>query len=512
MAIADQLCQSFLDLWWHFDPAAATRAGVSGHDGRLGAFDAESVRQHVAALRSIAGVVEDLDIEDTDEEIDRTALLDHLRVLLFRFEHEHPYQRNPALWIEHAGEALDGLLARPGDDADAVESALARLAALPRFFADARATLRRPPLFLVETALAQLDGLALQLDATAAHFSIRDAAMLGEAAASVDRMREALGSTITPDPAPGAAAIGEDEVDRRLHFEHASVHNGAEVWRASLRLVTEAEQEVVALAAAIDPGAPWREVYQRARDAAEDSTDLCQAYSGAIGAALRFAAVHELAAPPRVSLEVVTAPAYARVLEPIAFYRPTGGKVAAAVVVAGGDQIAIPWRAARLGAPGIHLHSARCNALVSLVRRHIAASSTPRGWGLYAVELMRSKGFAPEPASVLAERVEFLRHAHLALVDVGLHTRQLTPLTAIGHLTAHLPVDQRTALADVRRIACRPMEACAAILGRGELHRLRDDVRAARGAEFTLEQFHHDLFAFGGLPVPLIRWGLGLDG
>ena len=120
MAAPDDLCRSFLDLWYHFDPAAATRAGAAGQDERLGAFDADSVRLHVAGLRSIAGAVEDLDIEDTDDEIDRTGLLDHLRVLLFRIEHEYPWRRNPALWVRHACDALDSLLSREVPDAAVV--------------------------------------------------------------------------------------------------------------------------------------------------------------------------------------------------------------------------------------------------------------------------------------------------------------------------------------------------------------------------------------------------------
>lgn len=157
MAGLDDLGRSFLDLWYHFDPAAATRAGAPDQDGRLGSFDADSVRLQVAALRSIAGAVEDLDIDDTETEIDRTALLEHLRVLLFRFEHEHPFVSNPALWVMHAADALDGLLIREPDESIAV-SLLSRLRALPALLVTARATLRRPPVLLVELALAELEG------------------------------------------------------------------------------------------------------------------------------------------------------------------------------------------------------------------------------------------------------------------------------------------------------------------------------------------------------------------
>jgi uncharacterized protein (DUF885 family) len=115
---------------------------------------------------------------------------------------------------------------------------------------------------------------------------------------------------------------------------------------------------------------------------------------------------------------------------------------------------------------------------------------------------MRSLGYSAEPESLLAERILFLRDAHLAVVDLALHTRRLSPAEAIDYLLTHLPVERRVAEADVRRIACYPMEACAAILGWSELTRLRDDLRAKRGTRFTLAGFHENVFAYGGLPVP----------
>ena len=47
-------------------------------------------------------------------------------------------------------------------------------------------------------------------------------------------------------------------------------------------------------------------------------------------------------------------------------------------------------------------------------------------------------------------------------------------------------------------------------VGRRELLRLRDDFRAARGGAFTLRGFHDAVLVYGGLPVTLMRWGLGL--
>jgi uncharacterized protein (DUF885 family) len=47
-------------------------------------------------------------------------------------------------------------------------------------------------------------------------------------------------------------------------------------------------------------------------------------------------------------------------------------------------------------------------------------------------------------------------------------------------------------------------------VGRRELLALRDAFRAARASSYTLRGFHDAVLAYGGLPVSLIRWGLGL--
>jgi uncharacterized protein (DUF885 family) len=514
--ISDALCRSFLDLWWHLDPAAATQAGSTAHDGRLGAFDPESIRQHVAAFRSIAAAVEDLDVEETAEEIDRTALLDHLRVLLFRFEHEHPYQRNPALWLEHLDLALAGLLARQSGEPSLSAAALDRLRAVPAFLAAARESLRKPPPFLVETAQAQLaacpgllDELGLRFGEEWAKDGADAAGVMTEARAALEQLGVWLRG-LAVDADPHAAAIGEDEVDRRLHHEHATIHNAAELWRGALRLAAEVESEISALAAAIDPTRPWRELYELLREDGIVWGELAAAFGEALEQSRQVLNSRGLDAnaPP---LEVLPLSQVAQLLEPDACYRPAGRDTPAALLVGDPERRAVPWLAARLGVPGLHLQRSRRDALGSLVRRHITASSTSLGWALYAQELLPELGLAAEPEARLVERVLLLRDIQLAIADLGLHTRRLTPEEAVAQLVGRVPVERAAALALVRRLACRPTSGCAALLGRQEWRRLRDDVRAAQGEAFTLDDFHRESFGYGGLPVPLIRWGMGLD-
>src|SRR6187551_1997345 len=158
MSTVNELCRSYLDLKWHFNPSDASGDGVPALDARLGSFDPESMRAHLAAFRSLEGAIEELEPPDLASEIDRTALLDDLRTLVFRFEFEQPHIRNPGFWLTHLFEGIFTLLVREGPLAARAPAALERLKAAPAFLRQARNTLAAPPLVFVDGALAALGG------------------------------------------------------------------------------------------------------------------------------------------------------------------------------------------------------------------------------------------------------------------------------------------------------------------------------------------------------------------
>ncbi|PYP31237.1 MAG: hypothetical protein DMD49_08535 [Gemmatimonadetes bacterium] len=72
-------------------------------------------------------------------------------------------------------------------------------------------------------------------------------------------------------------------------------------------------------------------------------------------------------------------------------------------------------------------------------------------------------------------------------------------------------MDPANAEAEVRRYCAEPAYPLCYAVGRRELLKLRDDYRALSGGDFTLRRFHDAILQYGGLPVTLIRWGLGLN-
>ena len=88
----EDLTTTYLDLRWQFDPVQATAAGLSDYDQRLGSFGSQSIEENLAALRSIAHAVEELSIDTIEDELDRTALLNQIRVTVNRYTHKQQVQ------------------------------------------------------------------------------------------------------------------------------------------------------------------------------------------------------------------------------------------------------------------------------------------------------------------------------------------------------------------------------------------------------------------------------------
>jgi len=537
MPAVDELCRSYLDLKYHFDPAAASSAGLIAHDGRLGRFEPEVVREHVAALRSVAGALEELDVLDLQEEIDRTALLGEVRATVFRLEHERPHQRNPVFWVNHLFQGLYAVLARSdGAAGGRAPAALERLRAVPAFLDAARATLDEPPSVFVDSALAMLGGggeLVVQLaavlgaEAPGLQDDLRTAA--GAALESLKRFGTALRDEIEPDVDPHAFAIGEEQFARRLHFEHAVVSGAPEIWRYGLHLQEETTAGLAALAAELGPR-PWRELVDLLRDDAPGSEELLDVYREELDRARGFVTRQDLAAVPETPVEVVATPSFLAALVPFAAYEPPPiylpaqrGRFyvtppdpslppeAAARQRRGHCRHGIPAMVAHEAYPGHHLQLVTAQELGSEVRRHLWTPVMVEGWALYCEQLMQEAGYYRTPEQRLFQLVNLLWRAIRIVLDVGLHTRGMTTREAVDYMVEHLPIERRSAEAEVRRYCAWPTYQLCYAVGRRELLRLRDDYREAAGADFEPRRFHDALLGYGGLPVSLARWGLGLE-
>jgi uncharacterized protein (DUF885 family) len=531
MSPTEELYRSFLDLRWNFDPAAATAAGQTREDRRLGSFDEASMRAHLAAFRSLAGAVEDAEVEDLQDEIDRTAFLDEIRMIIFRYEKERPHVHNPGYWLHHLFRAFNALMVRASTGTtERAESICERLRATPAFLDAARSTLKDPPRIFLDTAISMAGG-GRSLLVAASELAGEEApdlaaevdSVCAEAESALERFSRALGSELRVHPDDQSFAIGEEQFNRRLHHEHALRATAPELYRYGLSLVEEVTGEVEALARAIDPSVPWRTVVARLREHFPLGDDPVGAMRDAMERAQAFVAERGLVAMPEGPLEVVPTPPFLEPLVPFAAYEPPAvfsedrtGRFYVTTRAGKGEShdpclLEIGTTALHEGYPGHHLQLLTAQSSPSLVRRLTSTPLMVEGWALYCEELMAEEGYFDGPSERLFQRLHLLWRALRIVIDIGLHTRGLTPEQATDQMVDRLGMDRGKASLEVSRYCAWPTYQLSYAIGRRELLRLREDVRARDGADFTLRRFHDELLTYGGLPVSLVRWGMGLE-
>jgi hypothetical protein len=536
MASVDDLCRSYLDLKYHFDPSAASSAGLVSQDARLGRFDAETVRAHVAGLRSVAGAIEELEPDDVQSEIDRTALLGEIRSATFRLEHERPHARNPGYWLAHAFQGLYAIVSRRNGSAGGrAPAALERLKAIPGFLDAARDTLDEPPSVFVDTALGMLGGggelvvqVAGEMGAEAPEMRPRLQQAAGEALEALKRFGVALREEIEPAADPHAFAVGEDQFSRRLHHEHALVSGAPELWRYGLHLQEESEAALGDLARRMG-GRPWRDIVEELRGDAPEPGALIDVYKAELARAHAFVEARDLVSIPSDPVDVVPTPPFMLALVPFAAYEPppiflshqTGRfyvtppdpslpPEALARQLRGHCRHAIPAMVAHEAYPGHHLQLVTAQGLGSEVRRHVWTPVMVEGWALYCEQLMDESGYYADDEARLFQLVNLLWRAIRIVLDVGLHTRGMSPAEAVDYMVDHLPIERTSAEAEVRRYCAWPTYQLCYAVGRRELLKLRDAYRERAGASFQPKHFHDELLAYGGIPVSLARWGMDL--
>jgi len=524
----DQLTESYVDIRWNLDPVEGSGAGRASDDRRLGSFTEESVRQHVAALRSLMLAVEELPVDDLDDEIDRTALLYDIRVAEHRFRREQPHRRDPGLWAGHVLEGLYQLLvARDRDAATLARSATERLGAVPAFLDDARATLTGCPRVLTEGALAAVrPGIGLVDEVARALAAPAEAQDLAAAAAGA---RDALArfeshlAGLLQSPGPDEPwGVGKDALEFRLAHQHALSASTQELLRYSAALIEETERELTVMASRLGAGA-WPDALARLRLEPAPGADLAVAYAEMMSRARAHVREHDLAAVPDAPLEVALTPAYAVPWTPVAAYLPPGplardrtGRFFVTPPGNGGvgdhPGGSLASTAVHEGFPGHHLHFLTAYASPRMVRRLLHAPTTIEGWALYCESMMEETGFYVTPEERFFRLVALLWRALRIPVDVGVHTGALSYDAAVGLMSTRLHVPRPRAEAEVRRAYAHPSGLLAYAVGRREILDLRAAFRRHAGPSATLRDFHAALFRFGALPTSLIRWGLGLSG
>ena len=533
------LAEQARDALLTFDPVRATQLGVHDHDGRLADLTGPAVDDHLRRLDDLIASIDGVD--DLDLTIDEQADLEVLRASLtadaFDLAEIGRYRWDPLVWDPASG--LHALAIREfAPPHERLQSAHARLGAVPGFLADARATLREMSAIHVETALLRLEGF----DAVVAEL-----AALGPLdSETIDNAREAVvqhGAWLAEqlplsrrDPRLGVRLYSA-AVWHHLDEELAPVQV-LELAEAHLDDVTARMREVAA--EYLDESVHSSDIVRRAlADVAErarvERDTLVPTIQRALERTTRFVRERDLLTLPDQALDVGDMPRIHRGVA-VAYCDAPGPleTVPLRTVVA----VAPPpddWEPDRVRSflreynadllhdlaiheamPGHVVQLARARASdTSLVRRLCPSGVFIEGWAVYAEELMVDRGYAPDndPRAPLRMRLQQLKmqaRATLnAILDARVHGGDIDEVAAIELLRRRGFQEEAEAAGKWRRALLTAAQLPTYFVGWRGVRQLVDDLRVLH-PDWSDRRLHDLVLDHGSLGPRHLRAVLGL--
>ncbi len=533
------LARDARDALFAFDPVRGTQAGVHDLDGCLPDLTDSAVDAHV---RDLDGLLERIDgVDDlaltVDEQVDLEVLRARLAAQAFDLSEIARHRWDALAWDPSSG--LHALTVRDFAPAEVrLESAHARLSAVPGFLADARATLQEMSAIHVETALLRLDGFDAVLDELAALGPL-DGAVAETAREAVSRHQAWLAERLPGsrrDPRLGVRLYSA-ALWHHLDEELAPVQV-LEMAEAHLDDVTARMREVAAeyLGESVhSPDIVRRALADAADRAIVDRDTVVPTIRHAIDRATRFVHEHDLLALPDQSVDIGDMPrihrgvavAYCDAPGPL---EETGLRTVVAVAPPPDD-----WAPERVrsflreyNADLLHdlaIHEAMPGHVVQLARAREAGGSLVRrlapsgvfieGWAVYAEELLVDRGYAPDddPRAPLRMRLQQLKmqaRATLnAILDARVHGGDIDEVAAVELLRRRGFQEEAEAAGKWRRALLTATQLPTYFVGWRGVRQLVDDLRVLH-PDWSDRRLHDLVLGHGSLGPRHLRAVLGL--
>ena len=534
-AIAD----SAVDYLLASSPVRATQAGLHDFDGLLDTADQTVRAERNAKLAEFDQQLEKIDPSTLcfDDQIDREILIGNLRAEITYDTAYRRWDRDPTLALEVALYGCLALIMREFAPLEQrVQSLISRVGETPKLLAEVTANLRReneiPTVWaemaedLCKSAVGFLDSLLI--DPAIGTTQRSELASAVDCAKTAVRDYEVLLKTQLTNRSRGSYAIGWETFASLLKDQHGLIMSAAELIEFGNTEIAKIKSEMSQVAAEIDNTRGTDEILHELKSARPASRDLLTVYAGFVKSSEDFLRVNSLMTlPSGMELQVVETPEFVRHTYPFAAYStPTPldplqkGEfwVTPIAPELTGEELDIalakhnPYQshliALHEGFPGHHVQLTIAARHASRTRKLFDSNVFLEGWALYCEELMWEQGYFPDLRYRLMQLNLELWRACRVVIDVKLHTGQMTFTEAVNLLVETAKFDKLSAIAEVKRYSQSPTQPLSYLVGKRLILDLRSDCRRAWGTEFSLEKFHDRLLALGSVPMNLAKRAL----
>lgn len=529
--------ERFIDRFMERSPVDATQLGDHRFDDRLADYSKGALNRQVREIKDALQEFTSLDVAnfDVDAGIDHRVMIQIAKSGLRGFEKFRSHLRNPSTYSDECMGGVFLLLVKEfAPLEERLEKALGRLRAIPNVLAQGKENIRPeevPPVWNQVALESSQQGLVLftVLIPALAQQVPKLAPDLNAASESAAKAFEDyarfLKETVGPK-ARGDFAAGKELLEELVRENHMLDYSAEELLRIGWRLFEETDKAMAELAQRIDHHKTARELMEIAKADHPKADELLDVYRREMARAREFVARRDIVTIPEgESLKIEPTPPYLRGIIPYAAYMmpgplekmqqgiflvtpvdPHSPKEEQEEKLKGHYYGKLPVTALHEAYPGHHLQLVYANTIGSLPRKLGAFISTLfiEGWAFYCEELMEQLGYIDRPLQRLGRLSDQLWRAARIILDVSLHTKNMSVEEAVNFLVDKCGLERSNAQAEVRRYTATPTQPMSYLIGKLEIIKLIEDYKK-KHPQASLKQVHDAVLSCGSLPPRLMR-------
>ena len=535
----------FFASYYRNRPVNATFIGVHTYDHQLPDFSESGAGETLAEIEGLLSRLRSLPAEPLSptQAIDRRLAEGFLQIQAWEYRSSHFQGGNPCTYT---GEAIFGLISlflTPfAPLAERMESAAARMAAVPRFLEQGQSNLHAAPLAWTERAIRECDGALAFLDEGLGLLvqaeRIRDSGLIraaSQAATAFRSFRAFLETDLRAHPTQ-ATACGEQVFDLLLKQGHFVDLSADEIAAFAEQELRNAQAHLNKHAGDFGASSP-----EAALAALEDLHPTVEGYPGRYGelweASRAACQDHNLLTWPDLPIRYVPQPAWARKAAPylyFLFYRapaafnrppvhdylitPIEASLPPAeqktLLRANNDSVIKTNHVVHHGGIGHHVQNWNAYRASSRIGQVAAVDCASRiamfcgatmaeGWAVYATDLIHEADFLT-PLEYYSEYQSRRRFCARAIVDVRLHQGRFSLEEAAQFYQERAGMSPAAARNEAVKNSMFPGAAVIYLLGSAAIRRLRGELAGRLGGRFSLREFHDKFLSYGSIPVTLI--------
>src|SRR5579863_10544228 len=544
-ALADEFLDKF---YFRFSPTNATASGLHQYDSQLEDYSRAGVEEQIRVLHDLevrVSVFDPKGLSETDAG-DREMVLGTIRSGLLTLETIRPWEKNPDTYSSGITNSVYVIMSRNFASADErLRSVVAREKQMPKVFDAARQNLKNPPRIYTEIAIEQIDGIVsfFRQDVPAAFADAKDPAVKAEFAktnaaviASLKKYEAWIKSDLLPR-SNGDFRIGAETFSKKLEYDEMvdlPLDKLLEIDWANLRQNQEHFNQV---AKELQPNKDARAVLEELGQNHPAPDQLLASFRATFDSLIGFIREHHIVTiPSEVRPILEETPPFMRATTFASMDTPGPFETHATEAYFNvtlpdpkmkPEQVEDYMHAFNVGTvistavheayPGHYVQFLWVPQAPSRVRKLLGANTDVEGWAHYCEQMMLDEGYGQPGAGAKDEREsKFLRLGQLQdallrnarfIVGIEMHRGKMSYDQAIEFFQKEGYQSKETAVVETKRGTGDPTYLYYT-LGKLQIMKLREDLKAKEGASFSLEQFHNDFLKQGFPPIKIVRRAL----